>query len=210
MPTLKLKYAAIAQQFCSDNSVIKKQFTALINCYNEKGRYYHNANHISSLLLKADKITAEFSYSDDLIFAIFYHDIIYKPLSKTNEEDSANFAISALSKLNFPQKRIEKVAHIIRRTKNHFFREEGESIDLQLMLDLDLMSLGGSPENYDINTKNIRKEYKIVPETLFRAGRKKVLKQFLDAQAIFRTPYFYEKYELQARLNLQHEIKKLS
>jgi predicted metal-dependent HD superfamily phosphohydrolase len=54
--------------------------------------------------------------------------------------------------------------------------------------------------------KNVRKEYSIYPNLLYNPGRKKVLKHFLAMGKIFKTDYFYQKFEKNARLNLQKEL----
>jgi len=77
------------------------------------------------------------------------------------------------------------------------------------MLDIDLSILGYSPEKYSQYKKNIRKEYSWVPENDYVSGRKKVLESFLKKQKIFQTEYFYSKYEQNARINIQEEIRAL-
>jgi len=200
---LILNYTSICEKYTNNAAIITENLKVLEAKYNEKHRFYHNLAHIKSLLSNAERIKEFFSYSDELPLAIWYHDIIYNPFSKTNEEDSAKFALTELQKIDFPSLKLKNVAHIINRTKNHFFRDENESIELQLMLDLDLQTLGSTPENYDENNKNIRKEYKAVPSVLFRKGRKEILNKFLDAEFIYRTEYFREKYEALARINLK-------
>ena len=54
--------------------------------------------------------------------------------------------------------------------------------------------------------QNVRKEYSIYPEILYKLGRKKVLKHFLAMEKIFKTDYFYQKFEKNARMNLQREF----
>ncbi len=41
-------------------------------------------------------------------------------------------------------------------------------------------------------------------------GRRKVLKHFLEMESIFKTKYFQDKYEDQARMNISAELKSLS
>jgi predicted metal-dependent HD superfamily phosphohydrolase len=52
----------------------------------------------------------------------------------------------------------------------------------------------------------VRKEYAIYPDLLYRPGRIKVLKYFLEKPRIYHTPYFWEKYEEQARANMEAEL----
>ena len=48
----------------------------------------------------------------------------------------------------------------------------------------------------------IAEEYASVPTTAFRLGRGRFLAALLDAEAIFRTPHFHERYEARARTQL--------
>jgi predicted metal-dependent HD superfamily phosphohydrolase len=52
----------------------------------------------------------------------------------------------------------------------------------------------------------VRKEYLIYPDLIYNPGRKKVLHHFLAMDRIFKTDFFYNKFEQQARQNLRKEI----
>ena len=47
------------------------------------------------------------------------------------------------------------------------------------------------------------------PEVVYKPGRQKVLHHFLQMPAIYKTDYFIEKYEQQARNNMLYELKEL-
>jgi predicted metal-dependent HD superfamily phosphohydrolase len=191
------------------NAVISRNlFQNILTHYNSQIRHYHNIMHICKMLKSAEKFRKTANYSDRLIFAIFYHDIIYNPLKSDNEEKSATLAEKELQKINFSDSKI--VSEMIIRTKNHFSRAENESPELQLLLDLDLETLGSESEIYFINTQNIRKEYHIYPDLIFNKGRTTVLKKFLESESIYRTPFFKENYENQARINITEELKRLA
>lgn len=66
---------------------IKITIEKIVEIYNNSGRVYHNFNHIVNML-KNIKV-----YSEELIIAILFHDIVYKYDSKCNEIDSYNFFI---------------------------------------------------------------------------------------------------------------------
>jgi len=57
--------------------------------------------------------------------------------------------------------------------------------------------------------KNARKEYAIFPDFVYKPGRKKVLLHFLAMERIFKTDYFFHKFEMQAKQNLQKELEML-
>lgn len=58
--------------------------------------------------------------------------------------------------------------------------------------------------------KNIRQEYYMFTNTLFNSGRKKVLSAFLANNQIYKTDFFINKYEKNARKNILSEIELLS
>ncbi|HKU40067.1 MAG TPA: hypothetical protein VJR89_18030 [Polyangiales bacterium] len=81
--------------------------------------------------------------------------------------------------------------------------------DALLLRDIDLSILGASPDRYARYERDIRSEYAIVPEDLYRQGRRRVLEHFLERMVIYETPYFYEPLESQARENLARAIAAL-
>lgn len=135
--------------------------------------------------------------------------MIYNSLRHDNEEKSAEVTGSVLSKINYPSDKIEKVKQMIVRTKEHM-KEANDDHDTQILLDLDLAILGADPKRYKEYTKQVRDEYGWVPGMMYRNGRKKVLRQFLDAERIYKTQELHEKLEERARENLRNELQELS
>jgi predicted metal-dependent HD superfamily phosphohydrolase len=140
---------------------------------------------------------------DTILAALFYHDIIYRPTSKYNEEKSAELAEARLIQLNFPPSQIEKCKQTILATKIHL---ESTDMDINYFTDTDLCILGQSWETYLAYAKNVRKEYSIYPDFIYYPGRKKVLTHFLNMQSIFKTVFFFDKFEQRAKENLNREL----
>jgi predicted metal-dependent HD superfamily phosphohydrolase len=138
-----------------------------------------------------------------VLFALFYHDIIYKPASSHIEEKSAELAEVRLRQIGYPGEQIEKCKQIILATKTHF---ECADTDINYFTDADLCILGQNWANYSIYARNIRKEYLIYPDFIYNPGRKKVLSHFLAMKRIFKTDFFFEKFEKMARKNLTREL----
>lgn len=86
---------------------------------------------------------------------------------------------------------------------------EVNSVDEQLIVDIDLTILGASPTVYDQFEENIRKEYRLVPSIIYRKKKKELLKSFLSKQSIYNLGYFKEKYENAARMNIKRAIEAL-
>lgn len=191
----------------SDNEILKTDYWKEIEqSYSQKSRQYHNLTHLENMILELENVKDKISDYDSILFSIFYHDIIYKATSKDNEEKSAELAKLRLEKLNIPEEKIEKIYNQILTTKSH---SKNEDSDTNFLLDADLAILGQDWKIYENYTQQIRKEYSIYPDFMYKPGRKKVLIHFLEFEEIFKTDYFKEKYEDKARENIQKEISML-
>ena len=82
--------------------------------------------------------------------------------------------------------------------------------DTNYFTDADLSILGSDSDSYLTYTKQIRKEYSYFPDLLYKPGRRKVLEHFLEMGNIFKTKYFQDKFEIQAKINILGELKSLS
>lgn len=193
-------------EFTQDHYLIENLWTEIEKKYSEKGRHYHNLEHLENMFSELDSIKDKIENWIDISFGVFYHDVIYDATSKVNEEKSAEFAKLRLEKLNLKQGSIDKISAQIIATKVH---QKSEDNDINYLLDADLSILGKDLEIYLDYTKKIRKEYSIYPDLLYKPGRKKVLKHFLELENIFKTDSFREKYEVRARENILFEIESL-
>ncbi len=176
--------------------------------YSLKIRHYHNLKHIENMLLQADSIQNEIKNWEAFVFSIWYHDIVYKPTRKDNEAKSAVLAKMRLKQLNIDEKTLKIIQKLIISTKTHEV-DLAENNDNAFLLDIDLSILGSNWNTYEKYIKNIRKEYAIYPNFMYRKGRKKVLQHFLERETLYFTEIFQNKYEKQARKNLIKEIELL-
>jgi len=76
-----------------------------------------------------------------------------------------------------------------------------------LFTDADLSILGAEWPIYHNYTDQIRQEYAIYPDFMYKPGRKKVLLHFLKMERIFKTDYFYITFEAQAIKNIKQELE---
>ena len=176
--------------------------------YGRKQRAYHNLQHISDLLSLADEYRRELSDPQVVELAVWYHDLVYVPGRSDNEERSARRAEVLLPELGLSSERTAAVGHLIRRTARH--RPTGDLADEGYFLDFDLSVLGRSWEAYRLYAWQIRREYRRFPDLVYRPGRRKVLRQFLDRPSLFFTPAFRRSFEAQARENLSRELEELT
>jgi predicted metal-dependent HD superfamily phosphohydrolase len=200
---LKHSWNQLFQRYCVDEKLRDSQFELIYKKYSDSSRHYHNINHISSMLALAEQHSSLIRDKDIVLFSIWFHDIVYNPLKKDNEEKSRDLADEMMSRLNIEAEKIKRVHEYILATKTHSGSEDS---DLSFFLDLDLSILGASAETYDNYCRNVRKEYSWVPDMLYKPGRIKVLRHFLDMEKIFKTELFYNLFETKARENLENEM----
>jgi predicted metal-dependent HD superfamily phosphohydrolase/GNAT superfamily N-acetyltransferase len=197
---------------CFPVSAITGGWNLITERYMEPQRHYHTLVHLDELLTHFSTVEQEmgsntFSDRDSVLFTLFFHDAVYDPHAKDNEEQSA-VLFAQFSKNKLPAPTIEKVSSFILQTKSHLSVLESAPQDLLYFLDMDLAILGAPKERYIRYADEIRSEYKHVPHDLFAKGRSGVLRNFLG-QRLFKTPFFRERLELRARVNLQWEIMRL-
>jgi predicted metal-dependent HD superfamily phosphohydrolase len=145
--------------------------------------------------------------SDASVFSLFYHDIVYRPLRGDNEEQSARIARQRLGSLGLTGDIIALCEKMILATKKHLFADHAS---INAFLDADLAILGATPDLYHRYSINVRKEFGAIPDFVYKPGRKKVLRHFLSMASIYKTPYFQNHYEAQARNNMENELDDLS
>ncbi|MBW3522810.1 hypothetical protein [Chryseobacterium sp. NKUCC03_KSP] len=203
---LKDRFETLCLNFSENKILVEKFWTEIENNYSTKSRYYHNLPHLENMFEEIDAVRDQIEKFENISFSIFYHDMIYDASSKLNEEKSADVAKERLESLGVNNDKIQNIYEQILATRSH---KRSENEDTNFLLDADLSILGKSDEAYLEYTKQIRKEYSIYPDLLYKPGRKKVLKHFLELENIFKTEYFRGKYEIQARENIKSELKNL-
>ena len=205
---LKHEWFQLASKLTKNDTNIELLWIEIKTQYQLKIRHYHNLFHIESMLKQANKNKHAIKDYDALLLAIWYHDIIYKPTKKNNEEQSALFAEKRLKSFNIDEKTSNNVAKLINSTKKHEIVLD-ENLDNAYLLDIDLSILGSPWENYQNYIKNIRKEYHIYPNLLYNKGRKQVLQHFLERDTLFFTETYQSNFESKARQNILKEIELL-
>jgi predicted metal-dependent HD superfamily phosphohydrolase len=175
--------------------------------YLEPHRAYHRDAHILAMLQAL--ALCNLSTSDEQLVraAIFYHDAIYHPHSKENEERSAQLAEAQLPQILFAQLDCARVARWIRATAAHT-HDPNDALQ-SYFLDLDLGILGAPTRRYIEYSREIRREYAFVPRWIYRKKRRGILQQFLKRPALFVTPIWHARLEAKARANLRAEINYL-
>lgn len=200
---------ATSQRFkalCHRNGVPEAEaaqaWTEVALRYAEPHRSYHNLSHIDRMLRWFDASNAA---DDGMELAIWYHDVIYVPLDPQNEAQSAQFFLDAWEGFLDPASAV-RVVRLILATNPAQARSD--LLDEAQVVDIDLSILGSAPDEYDVYCRAIRKEYAVVPDAVFRPGRRALLEKFLS-QPVYATEFFRDRLEKQARENLEREWKSL-
>ncbi len=189
----------------SELNKVESIYSDVLNRYSEKHRHYHTIDHVSACLRHLDSV-GNIDNQREIEIALWFHDVIYSPVKKDNEDQSAVFACSALTALGESEQVIDSVKHLIILTKHP---SDPKELHEKYLIDIDLSILGSSEHVYEGYERWIRKEYSKVPAILYKRGRKKVLGSFLDQPKIYSTELFYEKYEVNARSNLENALCRL-
>ncbi|QED36809.1 hypothetical protein FK178_03375 [Antarcticibacterium arcticum] len=202
---IKQKFLNLIRKYSKNEDYNLDCWNELENNYSSRSRYYHNLEHLENMFSELDKVQSEVKNLDCLLFAIYYHDIIYKSTNSDNEHQSALRFENRISKTSFTK--LNECMLQIEATKEHKLSADN---DTNILLDLDLTILGKSPEEYKNYSENIRKEYHIYPDFMYRKGRKKVLQSILELDFIYKTDYFRKAYENQAKENVRLELHQLN
>ncbi len=210
MYNLEESWNSLIKKYTSDIDVILNSYNAIVKKYNLRFRYYHNLNHITDMLILADKYKSQINDFDSFQFAIWFHDIIYKTYRNDNEEKSALFAFNFLNNIGVSKINIDNTTAMILLTKKHNISESENKSDYKLFLDIDLAILGTDREKYTEYIKNVRKEYFYIPGIIYNKSRIKLLSGFLNRDFIFLSNSFQNEYENTARQNISYEIDLLS
>ena len=203
---LSHSWQLLAGKYTGDINLIKNFFRQIQSAYSSPGRYYHNLNHIDSLLSLSDQYATSVSDKDLIDFAIFYHDIVYSPSESDNELRSAELAKNSLTELSVPEEKRAAVVEYIIASKVHAVGANENDTDLAWFLDFDMSILGADRERYLEYAQKVRREYDMYPDVVYNAGRKKFLRQTLSMPFIFHTHEFRGKLEGPARENLKKEL----
>lgn len=171
--------------------------------YSEPHRAYHTLRHIAHCLEEYEEVRREAKDPVAVEWALWFHDAIYDPRRRDNEERSAVLAEETAAAAGLSREVARRAGDLIRISTH---RKSASDPDGRLFADVDLAILGQPPDVFAEYEKQIRQEYAWAGEPLFRSARAAILETFLDRFSIFVSPHFQEKYEKQARLNLTASV----
>lgn len=203
---LKEAFRELSKNYSEDDILINGLWAEIEKNYSNKKRHYHTLEHLSNISKQLLEVKGEIQNWNTILFNLYYHDIIYKSTKSDNEEKSAELAEERMKQLSVPNDVIELCTKQILATKSHINSTDS---DTNYFTDADLSILGQPWEIYLQYCKNVSKEYSIYPDFMYNPGRKKVLNHFFNMDRIFKTDFFYNKFEVQAKKNLFAELSNL-
>lgn len=196
------RFLHLCQQAGVPVVVARDVWDALDSRYSESHRHYHNLRHIAAMLAKLDEVSPG---DVAMELAIWFHDVIYDPRGRDNEEQSAAFFVAEMADSLDPMFWLDVVRLIL---ATDYSRKRTGAADEDLLRDIDLSILASAPEAYQAYTEAVRHEYAHVPDEDFRNGRRAVMERILEGR-IFHTDAFAAE-ESRARENIRAEIDSLA
>jgi predicted metal-dependent HD superfamily phosphohydrolase len=175
-------------------------FNQLVAAYSERHRHYHTLQHLRECLAHCDAAGTLARRPAEVELALWFHDAVYDSQRDDNEERSADWAERSVLAAGCDPAGAARVRALVLATKGHI--APAEDIDTQLLVDIDLAILGTSPQRFDEYERQIRAEYAHVPQDAYRAGRSRVLQDFLDRPRIYVTAAYHDALEQPARANI--------
>lgn len=173
----------------------------LVAAHGEPHRHYHTLQHLRECLAHFDAAAALARHPAEVELAIWFHDAVYDPRRRDNEERSAGWARDSVLAAGCPGETAQRVHALVLATQQHVAPPENP--DAALLLDIDLAILGAAAARFAEYERQVRAEYAHVDDEAFRAGRRRVLSQFLERPRIYITAVFHDALEARARSNLE-------
>jgi pantetheine-phosphate adenylyltransferase len=181
-------------------------YNELVSLYGDSHRVYHNLVHVFHALREMQEAINLIESPGQVELAIWYHDAIYNPGKTDNEEKSAELARQRLGRSGLESSFVDDVVDLILATKHTGIPK---THDEKYIRDIDLSTLGKFEKEFNEYGSDIRDEYAHVSEEQFRYERSAILQRFLQQDSIYFTDFFKQKYEGQARRNLENSIGRL-
>jgi predicted metal-dependent HD superfamily phosphohydrolase len=178
-------------------------FHRLRSAYEEPHRHYHTLRHLEECLAQLDIARSLAVHPGEVELALWFHDAIYDVRRHDNEERCAEWVWTCATKHSLPGDICDRVRDLVLATRHDGAPTEG---DQQLLVDIDLSILGATEERYREYDAAIRKEYDWVPLIVFKFKRRSVMQGFLKRPHIFTTRCFADRYEKQARENIERSL----
>jgi predicted metal-dependent HD superfamily phosphohydrolase len=190
----------------ADSPALRRLYADVRGRYSEPHRHYHTDQHLAECFGNVQAIIALAEHPAEVKVGLWFHDVIYDTRRHDNEQRSADRARTAAQELGVGAEAAQRIYDLIMFTR-HAAAPVG--IDAEVLVDADLSILGAHPARFQEYEAQVRSEYAWVPDEMFRSRRAEILKEFMARPHVFCTADFRERYEAQARRNLQQSLATL-
>lgn len=204
MPTL-LHWQKTWRQLGADGNAAL--YAWVCACYSEPHRRYHTLQHLHECFSLFEQIRAYAEHPAEVELAIWFHDAIYDPASKDNEQKSAEWAWTSAIAQGLPKGIGDRVYSLIMATKHDAIPPNR---DAKVLVDVDLGILAADPARFEEYEQQVRIEYEWVPESVYHRERRKILQGLMERSPIYSSPLLGDRYETKARQNLTRSLAKLT
>lgn len=214
---LKERFTALMERLHIGRPRAEKAFDRLVEGYRHPVRHFHDIGHVADVLSHLDWAAEHVAnikalpaddrqvFLDSIELAIWYHDIVYDAKSHDNEAESARFMVTEAERLGIDPATVREAAQAILITADH---ANAKTLAEQIIADCDLHTLGVSWPQFEKNSQLIAAEYAHVPPDAFIEGRRQFMAAILAKGPIYKTKAFADRYERQARDNIE-KLQKL-
>lgn len=180
----------------------------ILGSYHSTTRSYHGIEHIWRLLSDFEDMCEFFGFDamqrKIILNLIFWHDFRMVFGAKDNERKSAEAYLAAGDE-SLEDEFTRRVYYGILDTKDHVSPSSWESA---CFMDLDLATLGGPWEQFDLDAMKIQREYVDFGDEAWNSGRTAFMGAMLKRRTIYHTAWGAQR-EAQARDNLTRSLSEI-
>ena len=179
----------------------------LLASYREPHRAYHTLQHLEECLALRRTLDASCSTPAEIDLALWFHDAVYAPMRDDNEARSAQWLDTVAAQAGADAATRQRLHGLVMATRHAV---APHTDDEALLVDIDLSVLGAPVARFDEYEVQVRREYRWVPEPLYRRKRREILEGFLARPRLYATAACRQRFEAQARDNLARSIAALA
>lgn len=171
----------------------------------EPGRRFHNLSHIDDCLRRFDEVAPHLDDRDAVEVALWFHDAVYEPGNPDNERRSAELFLEQSTGAR-PLFRRHVAALVLTTRRDRTPRNN----DCKFIDDIDLAGFGAPWDEFMRNGKLLRREFGWQSDADYNRGLTAFLTGLKRRPRFFRTDWFAERLETQARANLDRLLADLA
>ena len=186
-----------------DSETVHQQ---LLDAYREPQRHYHTLAHIEHCMSMFDLCESLCAWPDALEIAIWMHDVILVPGKRDNEALSAQLYMDLSVGRHDDEMRALINRLIMATLHDGNSLEDADSI---YMVDIDLSSFGLSWDEFLRDSLDLRAENPHLSDSEYRLNQTGFQRMLLARPRFFLSDFFFERYEKQARNNLDRYFEYL-